>query len=118
MDRQVFSFLLKRLKDSWMDLSPLSALTQQQRESQYQADMTHLNAERRSRNEARLDPTQQGTRDTWYATQVTAHEWLFPFNDNLTTFMFVVASDLNEAQKEGLTSSLFSPVSDYYCLHS
>ena len=38
-----------RLKDSWMDLLPLSAMNQQQRESQYQADMTHLNTERRNR---------------------------------------------------------------------
>ena len=35
-----FFLLLKRLKDSWMNLLPLSALTQQQRESQYQVDMT------------------------------------------------------------------------------
>ena len=44
-----FSLLLKRLNDSWMDLLPLSAMNQQQRESQYQADVTHLNAERRNR---------------------------------------------------------------------
>ena len=44
-----FFLLLKRLKDSWMDLLPLSAMNQQQRESQNQADMTHLNAERRTR---------------------------------------------------------------------
>ena len=30
-----FSLLLKRLKDLWMDLLPLSAMNQQQRESQY-----------------------------------------------------------------------------------
>ena len=104
-----FSLLLKRLKDSWMDLLPLSAMNQQQRESLYQAGMTHLNAERRSSNEARWDPTQQGTRDTWHATQVTAHERLFPFNDNWTSLMFIVASDPREAQRERLTSSLFSP---------
>ena len=80
--------------------------------------MAQFNAERRSGNEARLDPTQQGTRDTWSATQVSAHERFFPFNDNWTTLMFIVASDPSEAQREGLTSSLFSPVSGYYCLHS
>ena len=101
-----FFFLLKRLKDSWMDLSPLSALTQQQRKSQSQADMTQLNAERRSRSEADLDPSQQGTGDNWYATHVTSHGSLFPFNDNLTTFMFIVASDLNDAQRERERSSL------------
>ena len=54
------SLLLKRLKDSWMDLLPLSAMTQEKRESHYQADMTQFNAERRNRNEAVLDPCQQG----------------------------------------------------------
>ena len=39
------------------------------------------------------------------------HAWqptkgLFPFSDNLTTLMFTVASDLSEAQRERLTSSL------------
>ena len=101
-----FSLLLKRLQDSWMDLLPLSAMTQRQIESQYQADMTQLNAARRSRNEEVLDPNEQATRDNWYATHVTTHGSLFPFNDNLATLMFIVASDLNEAQRERLTSSL------------
>ena len=100
------SLLLERLKDSWMALLPLSAMTEQQRESQYQADMTQSNAERQRRNEAALDPSQQGTRDKWYGTQVTAHERLFPFNDNSTTVMFTVAGDPREAQRERLTSSL------------
>ena len=100
-----------------MDLSPLSGMRQQQRESQYQADMTPKNAERPCRNEALLDPAQQGTRDTWYATHVTTLGSLFPFNDNLTTLMFIVASDLNEAQRE-THKFTFSPVIDYYCLHS
>ena len=36
------------------------------------------------------------------------HMWLptEAFSDNLTTLMFIVASDLNEAQRERLTSSL------------
>ena len=38
--------------------------------------------------------------------QVTSHERLFPFSHNLTTSMFIVASDLSEAQRERLTSSL------------
>ena len=44
-----FSLLLKRLKDSWMDMPPLSAMSQERRERQYQADRTHLNDERRKR---------------------------------------------------------------------
>ena len=35
------------------------------------------------------------------------HESLCPLSDNLKTWMFIVASDLSEAQKERLTSSLF-----------
>ena len=38
--------------------------------------------------------------------EVTTHGRLFPFSDNLTTLMFIVASDLSEAQRERLTSSL------------
>ena len=40
--------------------------------------------------------------------EVTTHGKLFPFSDNLTTLMFIVASGLSEAQRERLTSSLFS----------
>ena len=75
-------------------------MTEQQRENQYQTDMTQLNNERRNRNEA------AGTRDNWYATHVTTHGSLFPFIDNVATLMFIVASDLDEAQRERLTSSL------------
>ena len=61
-----FSLLMKRLRDAWMDLLPMSATSE----------------------------------------QVTSHERLVPFSDNLTTLMFTVASDLSEAQRERLTSSL------------
>ena len=40
--------------------------------------------------------------------QVAADERLLPVSDNLTTLMFIVASNLSEAQRERLTSSLFS----------
>ena len=118
-----FSLLLKRLKDSWMNLLPLSGLTQQPRESQYPADMTQLNADRRSRTEAPLDPSPKGIRDNWYATHVTTLGSLFPFNDILTTLMFIVASDLNEAQREThnfslsrIRISLLTPLTQ--CKHS
>ena len=96
---------------------PLSAMrNEERRESQYQADMTQLNAERQSRKEAALDPNQQGTKDKGYATHVTTHERLFEFNDNLTTLMFVVASDLSEAQRE-THKFPFSPVNECHCSH-
>ena len=89
-----------------MDMLPLSSMTKQQRQAQYQADMTRVNAEIHGRSEAALDPNQPRTRDNWYATHLAAHERLFPFGDNLATWMFLVGSDVNEAQRERLTSSL------------
>ena len=111
-----FSLRLKRLKDSWMDLLPLSAMRQQRRESQYHPDMTQLNAERRDRNEEAVDPDEQTTRGNWNATHGTTHGSLFPFDDNLTTVMFIVASDLNDAQRESHKFT-FSPRNECHCLH-
>ena len=48
----------------------MSAMTEEQRESQYQGDMTQSKTEGQSRTEAHLDPSQQGTRHNWYATHV------------------------------------------------
>ena len=38
--------------------------------------------------------------------EVTTHGRMFPFKDNLTTLMFIVASDLSEPLRERLRSSL------------
>ena len=111
-----FSLLLKRLKDSWMDMLPLFTMSQERRESQYLADVAQAHVERQTRNEEPLNPSTQATRDNWYATQVTTHERLFPFSDNLTTLMFIVASDLSEAQRE-TNKFPFSPGKECYCLH-
>ena len=70
------------------------------------ADVNQKNDERQRRNFDILDPEAPEIRDNWYATQVSIHEQLFPVSDNLTTLMFIVASDLSEAQRERLTSSL------------
>ena len=70
---------VKRAKDSWMDLLPLSAMTEQQRENQYQADMTQLNNERQGRSEAALDPSQHkrprtlGLPHIWLSTKGFFH---------------------------------------------
>ena len=58
------------------------------------------------RNADILDPGAPETRDRWNATQVSIHEQLFPLSDNLTTLMCIDASDLSEAQRNRLTSSL------------
>ena len=100
-----FDLLLKRARDSWMDMLPLSSMTEQQRQAQCLADMTRLNAERRGRSEAALDPDLPANRDNCCATHLAAHDRPFPFSGNLATWMFNVGSDLNETQRERLASS-------------
>ena len=62
-----FSLLLKRLRDVWMDMLLVSAMSQERRETQYRADVTQLNEE----GQKALEPNDQVNRDDWYATQVT-----------------------------------------------
>ena len=95
-----FSLLLKRLRGAWMDMLPMSAMSEERRRNQYLADVTQESEERQKRNVDTLDPDAQETRDRWTATQVTTHEKSFPFSDNLTTLMVIVASDLSEAQRD------------------
>ena len=45
------SLLLKRLKDSWTDMLPMSVLTEEQRRIQYLADVAQEHAERLTRGE-------------------------------------------------------------------
>ena len=78
----------------------------QEKLSQYRADVAQDNGEIQSRSQDLLNPDSKKNREEWNAAQVAAHERLFPFSDNLTTLMFNVASDLSEAQRERLTSSL------------
>ena len=71
-----------------MDMLPMSAMGETRRPNQYLSDVTRENEDRQRRNEEMLDRDAPETRDRWNATQVTTHERLFPFSDNLTTFMF------------------------------
>ena len=64
------------------------------------ADVGQENADRQKRSVELLDPDSQATRDRWNATLVSNHGRLFPFSDNWTTLMFIVASDLSETQRE------------------
>ena len=95
-----FSLLLKRLEDTKMDMLPMSALSEEQRQNQYLADVAQENAERQTRSETALDPSAPATRERWNAGQVSNNESLFSFSDKLTTLMFIVVSDLREAQRE------------------
>ena len=83
------SLLLKRLKDSWMDMLPMFALSEEQRQNQYLADVPQRNAERLARGETTLDPNTPENRERWNTKQVNNHESLFPFSDNLVTLMFL-----------------------------
>ena len=89
-----------------MDVLPMSALSEEQRTNQYLADVAQENAERLTRGETALDPNTPETRERWNIAQVNIHEILFPFSDNLTTLIFIVASDLSDSQRETLTSPL------------
>ena len=102
-----FSLLLKRLRDAWMEMLPIIAMSQEQRETEHRADVARENIERLRRGEEALGYDDQETRDQRHATQVTNHERLFSFSDNLTTLMFTVASDLSEARRERDAQALF-----------
>ena len=105
------SLLLKRSRDAWMDMLLVSATSQERRDTQYRDDVTQLNEARQGRKPTALDLNSQETRDQWYATQVANHERLFPYSDNLTTLMLIVASDLSEAQRERERETHKFPVS-------
>ena len=113
-----FSLMLKRMKDSWMDMLPMSTLSTEQRQNQYLADVAQVNADRQTRNVELLNPNAQATRDRWNATQVSNHERLLPFSDDMTTLMFIVASDLSTAQRERETHKFpFSSGKECHHLH-
>ena len=86
----------------------MSAPSEEQRTNQYLADVAQENAERLTRSETALDPNTPENRERWNTAQVSNHKSLFSLSDSLTTLMFIVASDLSEAQRERerLTSSL------------
>ena len=52
-----FTLLHKRLINVWMDMLPLTVMSQEQRETQYRADVDQLYEDRRGRGLIALDPT-------------------------------------------------------------
>ena len=99
MDRTIF--IAPETLEGFLDGQAADVhLDEGQRQNQYLADVLQENADRETRSVDLLDPNSPATRDRRNATQVSNHERLFPFSDNLTTLMFLVASDLGEAQKE------------------
>ena len=57
-----------------MDNWPMFSMSEEQRQSQYLADVNQENEERQRRNENALDPGAQETRNRWNANQVDTHE--------------------------------------------
>ena len=84
-----FSLLLEPFRDARMDMLPLLAMSEERKQCQYLADVNQENEERQRRNSEVLDPGAPENRDRWNASQVSIHEQLFPFSDNLTTVMFI-----------------------------
>ena len=94
-----FSPSLQRFRDAWMyDLPVLHE--REQRQCQHLADVAQENAERPTRGEPSLDPNTPESREKWNTAQVNSPESLFPSSDNLIFLMFIVESDLTEAQRE------------------
>ena len=85
-----------------MDILPVSAMSQERRETQYRAHVAQENAERQRRHAEVLKANAQEIGDNRYAPQVANHERIFPFIDNLTTLMFIMICDLSETQKGDL----------------
>ena len=64
MDRQVIT-APEALKNAWMDMLPVPAMSQEQRETQYRADVDQVNRNR----QGTLKATSQATRDHWQGTK-------------------------------------------------
>ena len=60
-----------------MDMLPLSTMSEERRQNQCLADVTHDDVERQRRSAEVLDANLPETRDKWYATLVSNHERLF-----------------------------------------
>ena len=95
---------------------PMSTMSEERKQNQYLEDVTQEKVERQTRSAEVLDSNATETWDKWYATQVSNHEKLCPFNDNLTTLMFTVVSDLSEAQRETHKFPC-CPWNECHCLH-
>ena len=104
MDQQ--AFIAPQAFEGCLDGHATDVFHGRKRQNEYHADVARENEERRRRSQELLNPDLPETRERWNGTQTASHEGLFPCSDNLTTLMFVVASDLSEAQRERLKSSL------------
>ena len=58
-----YSLSLRRLRDAWMDKLPMSSMSEEQRRSQYLADVAQENAEILTRGETALGPNTPENRE-------------------------------------------------------
>ena len=70
----------------------------------FQNDLLELNAQRAAAGELPVDP--QVAFPAWLDRRRRRHEQQFPISDNLFALMFTVQADLNESQRERLTSHM------------
>ena len=65
-----------RQKNAWIDMLPVFAMSQEQADTQYRADVYRENVERQRRGEEALIYNQE-TRGQWHGTQVTITKGYF-----------------------------------------
>ena len=70
----------------------------------FQNDLQELNARRQAQGDQPADP--QAAYQDWLDRRRRRHETQFPINENLFALMFTVQADLNEYQRERLTSHM------------
>ena len=103
------TLLLNRWKDSWTDMLPstdryLLRKSETRRQNQFHADMARGSEDRRSRSQELLNPDFPETSEEWNA-------------NNLTTLMFIVASDLSENLKRSTDELSFYSTDGCHYLH-
>ena len=95
-----FTVVLKRLRDSWMDLlQPTS-----EQDPAFLRDLQNVNDQRLANGEQAVDlPTAY---PEWIDRRRRRHTSSFPISNNLFALMFTVQADLSEQQRERLTSHM------------
>ena len=97
-----FTVQRKRVHEAWMDLLPQYTNTSEA----YLRDVATLNTTNTATQQPAVDARSEETFNHWKNEQSNRHKAKFPLGDNLYTLIFIVISDLSEAQRERLQSTL------------
>ena len=92
----------------------MSALSEEQRRSQYLADVSQENTKEQQEVRRLWIRTHHKTENRWNTAQVSDHEGLLPYSYDSITWMFIVASDLTEAQRETCNSAFSHGIAYHY----